>query len=160
MAKLFELACRFIDRRDWEKLLRAAHQNGWINDQRVLAGNHMRFLCDHDWEEVYGLARGYGLQDIEETVLPLNIYKGSPDDPQYYYWQAIPRVQFVHNGDVIETLPLEATIPPLSGKELKEHALRVNVMVSLTYLSGNPLKDEDIIVAPAIDRHPLLSDTE
>ena len=61
-----------------------------------------------------------------------------------------PRAKFVHDGDVIWALPLEAMIPPLSGKALKEHALR-NKMVSLTYLSGAPLEDEDTIVAPSVD---------
>ena len=72
------------------------------------------------------------------------------DDPDVYYDNAIPKVQFVHGGDVIWSSPLEATIPPLSGKELKERALQ-NKLVSLTYLSGEHLKDEDAIVAPSID---------
>ena len=133
---------------------------------------HCKFLCDHDWREVKALAETVtDCHYIAQTVMPLNIYNGRrrmnvglEDDPEEYYDETIPRIQFVHGGDVIGSQSLEAMIPPLSGKTLKELALQ-NKLVSLTYLSGEPLKDEDTIVAPSIDNYEayqrwVFSDTE
>ena len=167
MARLFELACYPEMECDFENFKEEAQLNGWIitGVENLNMGYpedaHCKFLCDRNWHDVKALAATVtDCHYIEQTVMPLNIYNGrrrmnssigENDNPNVYYDDAIPTVQFVHGGDVIWSLPLEAMIPPLSGKELKEHALH-NRMMSLTYLSGAPLKDEDIIFAPSIDR--------
>ena len=162
MAKLFEPACYPEIEGDFENFKEEAQLKGWtiIGVDNLNMGYsddpHCNFLCSHDWRDVKALAETLpGCRYIAQSVMPLNIYDGQQRDRingEYYYDHTIPKVQFVHGGDIIWSLPLDAMIPPLSGKELKEHALRVNMMVSLTYLSGEPLKDEDTIVAPAIDR--------
>ena len=165
MAKLFELACYPEARNDFENFKEKAQLKGWTitgQDNLVMSypdDPHCKFLCDHNWLDVKALAETVtDCHYIAQTVMPLNIYNGrrrmnvglENDDPEEYYVETIPRIQFVHDGVVIHSLPLEAMIPPLSGKELKERALQ-NKLVSLTYLSGEPLKDEDAIVAPSID---------
>ena len=58
--------------------------------------------------------------------MPLNIYDGQPRDEidrNHYYDNTIPKVHLVHGGDIIWSLYLDAMIPHLSGKELKERAL-------------------------------------
>ena len=168
MAKLFELACRTRENVEFINFdIEAREERGWtVTDVRDLDigdeyDSHIRFLCDHDWYDTMRLAATIpGCHYIEQTVMPLNIYDGrrrtsighNPDDHPEFVWEhTIPMVQFVHGGDVVWDLPLEAMIPPLSGKELKERALQ-NKLVSLTYLSGKPLEDEDTIVAPSIVR--------
>ena len=156
MAKLFELACYPESQYDWEDFVEIARTKGWIitgvenlymdnPDMGDFYDVHCKFLCDRDWRDVAVLAETVtDCHYIAQTVMPLNIYNGRrrmnvglEDDPEEYYDDTIPTVQFVHGGDVIWSLPLEAMIPPLSGKELKEYALQ-NKMVSLTYLSGAP----------------------
>ena len=164
MARLFELACYPEFQGDWENFMEEARTKGWpiTGVENLRMGDpddpHCKFLCDHDWRDVKALAATVpDCHYIAQTVMPLNIYNGRrrmnvglEDDPEEYYDETIPRIQFVHGGDVIGSQSLEAMIPPLSGKELKELALQ-NKLVSLTYLSGEPLKDEDAIVAPSID---------
>ena len=164
MAKLFELACYPEMGCDFENFEEAARLKGWTitgGDNLVMSypdDPHCKFLCDHDWRDVKALAETVtDCHYIAQTVMPLNIYNGRrrmnvglEDDPEEYYDETIPRIQFVHGGDVIGSQSLEAMVPPLSGKTLKELALQ-NKLVSLTYLSGEPLKDEDAIVAPSID---------
>ena len=164
MAKLFELACYPEFKHDFENFKEKAQLKGWTitgQDNLVMSypdDPHCKFLCDHDWRDVKALAETVtDCHYIAQTVMPLNIYNGRrrmnvglEDDPEEYYDETIPRIQFVHGGDVIGSQSLEAMVPPLSGKTLKELALQ-NKLVSLTYLSGEPLKDEDTIVAPSID---------
>ena len=175
MVKLFELACFPEMEDDWMEFHRLARESGWIitgvqsfMTDRLYNGDddvHRRFLCDHDWRDARALVQERAHEGFEfalrvaRTVMPMNIYDGQQrysydgirNNDEYYYDHTIPKVQFAHGGDIIWSLPLDAMIPPLSGKELKEHALQ-NDMTSLTYLSGEPLKDEDLIIAPSIDR--------
>ena len=169
MATLFDLACNPEFEIDWENFMEKAQLKGWIitgvdnldmgdPDEDEFYDRHCKFLCDHNWRDVKALAATVThCHYIAQTVMPLYIYNGrrrtnigEDDDPEEYYDDAIPRIQFVHGGDAIASQSLEAMIPPLSGKTLKELALQ-NKMVSLTYLSGEHLKDEDAIVAPSID---------
>ena len=175
MARLFELACCPELAIDFDNLKEEALSQGWTitgeenfdirmgRDMHRILGIHIKFLCDHDYLDVAALAANAGYFWIEHTVLPINIYS---DDRRFrdrrtaaeYYEETIPSIQLVvprdgvpNGADVVWEQPLEATVPPLSGRELKERALQQG-LASLTFLSGTPLEDEDSIVAPAIDR--------
>ena len=107
-----------------------ARTKGWIitggGNLDMGDDRHCKFLCDKDWKDVSELALSYDYFGIEETVMPLNIYDGQSRgdmDRNHYYMDTIPKVDLVHGGDIIWSLYLDAMIPHLSGKELKERAL-------------------------------------
>ena len=163
MTRFFELACFPEWSTDVANLKAYAERNGWVikgvETFTIANGSqaHYRFLCDHDWRDVRELAANAGYVWIDFSVRPINIYdgerifrdgRGGEDE---YYDYTIPSIQLVNGADIVWTQPLEATVPPLYGHELKERALQQG-LASLTFLSGTPLEDEDSIVAPAIDR--------
>ena len=120
MAKLFELACYPESQYDWEDFVEIARMPGFLitGVENLNMGDpydpHCKFLCDQDWKEVSELAGYVRNFSIEETVMPLNIYDGQFRGDiagKYYYDHTIPKVQFVHGGDIIWSLPLDAMIP-------------------------------------------------
>ena len=164
MAKLFELACYPESQYDWEDFVEIARTKGWImtggGNLDMGDDRHCKLPCDKDWKDISELAESVRNFSIEETVMPLNIYDGQSRDHidgNHYYDNTIPKVHLVHGGDIIWSLHLDAMIQPLSGKELKDRALQ-SKLVSLTYLSGEPLKDEDLIIAPSIHHQPWSSE--
>ena len=112
MAKLFELACYPEAEHDFENFKEKAQLKGWTitGVENLNMGYpddpHCKFLCDHDWRDVKALAATVtDCHYIAQTVMPLNIYNGRrrmnvglEDDPEEYYDETIPRIQFVHDG--------------------------------------------------------------
>ena len=170
---MFQLACYPEFPNDINNFSEEARSQGWTitGKEGLNMGDpynvHCKFLCDHDWRDVAQLARTVtDCHVIEETVMPLNIYDGKRrygqlnkyvDVKDIYYNDTIPWIQLVNGADVVWRQPLEATVPPLTGRELKERAFQ-DGLASLTYLSGAPLEDKDSIVAPAIDLGDLDED--
>ena len=135
MAKLFELACYPEARNDFENFKEKAQLKGWTitgQDNLVMSypdAHHCKFLCDHDWRDVKALAATVtDCHYIEQTVMPLNIYNGARmmgwAEDEAYYRHTIPKIVLVNGGEVVASRELEATVPPLSGRELKEAALQ------------------------------------
>ena len=168
---MLQLACYPELAIDFDNLSEKARSQGWtiIGEENLNKGDpydpHCKFLCDHDWSDVAALARTVtDCHYIEHTVLPINIYSGEKRfrdrrSAAEYYDEMIPRMQLVNGADVVWEQPLDATVPPVSGRELKERALEWG-FTSLTFLSGTPLEDKDSIVAPAIDLGDLDEDED
>ena len=166
---MFQLACYPEFPNDINNFSEEARSQGWTitGKEGLNMGDpynvHCKFLCDHDWRDVRGLvAHQPEYYYIEHTLMPINIYSGERRfrdrrSAAEYYDEMIPCIQLVNGADVVWEQPLEATVPPVSGRELKERALEWG-FTSLTFLSGTPLEDKDSIVAPAIDLGDLDED--